>query len=243
MRSVVRFRTILLVVALFLGGCRDSGLDRGKVFLQLEDWPRSIQVYDACVQNDPENAEARLGLALSRLGLVRERSQSGVDSLEEWLRVARDFAIVERLDTTQSTRSDRVDWVVSNRSTRSDRADALFRASQWLNRRGKTAYAERLARLAQQAHPGHASSAQFLGNTARAQGDYVSAERWYSRAVLADSSYLPAYIGLGELALIDDDPVGAVVYLQLGARRDSTNSWLRSKIARLSDSLGLGKAR
>ncbi len=229
MRSVVRFRTILLVVALFLGGCRDSGLDRGKVFLQLEDWPRSIQVYDACVQNDPENAEARLGLALSRLGLVRERSQSGVDSLEEWLRVARDFAIVERLDTTQSTRS--------------DRADALFRASQWLNRRGKTAYAERLARLAQQAHPGHASSAQFLGNTARAQGDYVSAERWYSRAVLADSSYLPAYIGLGELALIDDDPVGAVVYLQLGARRDSTNSWLRSKIARLSDSLGLGKAR
>ncbi len=229
MRSVVRFRTILLVVALFLGGCRDSGLDRGKVFLQLEDWPRSIQVYDACVQNDPENAEARLGLALSRLGLVRERSQSGVDSLEEWLRVARDFAIVERLDTTQSTRS--------------DRADALFRASQWLNRRGKTAYAERLARLAQQAHPGHASSAQFLGNTARAQGDYVSAERWYSRAVLADSSYLPAYIGLGELALIDDDPVGAVVYLQLGARRDSTNSWLRSKIARLSDSLGLGKVR
>jgi len=229
MRSVVRFRTILLVVALFLGGCRDSGLDRGQVFLQLEDWPRSIQVYDACVQNDPENAEARLGLALSRLGLVRERSQSGVDSLEEWLRVARDFAIVERLDTTQSTRS--------------DRADALFRASQWLNRRGKTAYAERLARLAQQAHPGHASSAQFLGNTARAQGDYVSAERWYSRAVLADSSYLPAYIGLGELALIDDDPVGAVVYLQLGARRDSTNSWLRSKIARLSDSLGLGKVR
>ena len=229
MRSVVRFRTILLVVALFLGGCRDSGLDRGKVFLQLEDWPRSIQVYDACVQSDPENAEARLGLALSRLGLAREHAQSGVDSLEEWLRVARDFAIVERLDTTQSTRA--------------DRADALFRGSQWLNRRGKTAYAERLAKLAQQAHPGHASSAQFLGNTARAQGDYVSAERWYSRAVLADSSYLPAYIGLGELALIDDDPVGAVVYLQLGARRDSTNSWLRSKIARLSDSLGLGKSR
>lgn len=229
MRSVVRFRTILLAVALFLGGCRDSGLDRGKVFLQLEDWPRSIQVYDACVQSDPENAEARLGLALSRLGLARERSQSGVDSLEEWLRVARDFAIVERLDTTQSTRA--------------DRADALFRASQWLNRRGRTAYAERLARLAQQAHPGHASSAQFLGNTARAQGDYVSAERWYSRAVLADSSYTPAYIGLGELALIDDDPVGAVVYLQLAVRRDSTNSWLLSKIARLSDSLGLGAKR
>lgn len=229
MRSVVRFRTILLAVALFLGGCRDSGLDRGKVFLQLEDWPRSIQAYDACVQNDPENAEARLGLALSRLGLVRERSQSGVDSLEEWLRVARDFAIVERLDTTQSTRA--------------DRADALFRASQWLQRRGQTAYAERLAKLAQQAHPGQASSAQFLGNTARARGDYVSAERWYSRAVLADSSYTPAYIGLGELALIDDDPVGAVVYLQLAVRRDSTNSWLRSKIARLSDSLGLGAKR
>lgn len=204
-------------------------MDRGKVFLQLEDWPRSIQVYDACVQNDPENAEARLGLALSRLGLARERSQSGVDSLDEWLRVARDFAIVERLDTTQSTRA--------------DRADALFRASQWLNRRGLAAYAERLARLAQQAHPGHASSAQFLGNTSRAQGDYVSAERWYSRAISADSSYVPAYIGLGELALIDDDPEGAVVYLQLGARQDSTNPWLRSKIARLSDSLGLGAKR
>ena len=227
MRSAIRIQTILAGSVLLLGGCRDSSLDRGKVFLQLEDWPRSIVVYDACVQNDPENAEARLGLALSRLGLVRERSQSGVDSVEEWLRVARDFAIVERLDSTQSTRV--------------DRADALFHASQWLNRRGRASYAERLARLAQQANPGHPASAQFLGNMARASGNFAAAERWYSRALAADSSYVPAYIGLGEIAQLDDDPDGAVVYFQMGAKRDSTNSWLKTKIARLADSLGLGK--
>ena len=228
MRSVVPFHAIFWI-ALFLVGCRDASLDRGRSFLQLEDWPRSVQTYDACVQKDPDNAEARLGLALSRLGLVRERSQFGVDSLEEWLRVARDLAIVERLDSVQSTRE--------------ERADVLFHACLWLNKRGRSAHAERLARMAQQADSRHAPSAQFLGNLARARSDLVDAERWYSRALAADSSYLPAYIGLGEMAMADRDPEGAMVYWQMGARRDSGNAWLKDRVARLTDSLGLRASR
>jgi len=228
MRSVVPIHLILCLAAVFWG-CRDPGLDRGKAFLQLEDWPRSVAAYDACVQKDPDNAEARLGLALSRFGQVRERAQVGADSLEDWIRVARDLAIVERLDSTQSTRD--------------DRADALFHASLWLHKRARPAQAERLARQAQQADPRHAASAQFLGNLARARGDLVEAERWYSRALAADSTYLPAYIGLGEMALADHDPEGAVVYWQMGAKRDSGNSWLKSNVARLVDSMGLKGSR
>lgn len=188
-----------------------------------------MATYDACVQRDPDNVEARLGLALSRLGLVRDRSQFGADSLEEWIRVARDLAIVERLDSLQSTRD--------------DRADALFRACQWLQKRGRSAQAERLARMTQQVDARHAPSAQFLGNLSRARGDLVEAERWYSRALSGDSSYLPAYIGLGEMALADHDPDGAVVYWQMGARRDSTNPWLRENILRVTDSLGFRRSR
>jgi tetratricopeptide (TPR) repeat protein len=228
MRSVVPICAILAGCFL-VGACRDPGLDRGKSFLQLEDWPRSVATYDACVQKDPDNVEARLGLALSRLGQVRDRSQFGADSLEEWIRVARDLAIVERLDSLQSTRD--------------DRADALFHACQWLQKRGRSSQAEHLARMAQQVDSRHASSAQFLGNLSRARGDLVEAERWYSRALAGDSSYLPAYIGLGEMALVDHDPEGAVVYWQMGARRDSSNSWLKENIQRLTDSLGVGRSR
>ncbi len=224
MRSVVPLPLIFWFAA-FLVGCRDSGLERGKAFLQLEDWPRSVGAYDACVQKDPDNAEARLGLALARLGQVREKSQVGSDSLDDWLRVARDLAIVERLDSTQSTHD--------------ERADALFHASLWLHKRGRSPQAERLAHLAQQADSRHAPSAQFLGNLARARGEMIEAEHWYSRALAADSTYLPAYIGLGEMALADHDPEGAFVYWQMGSRRDSTNLWLKDKISRLTDSLGL----
>lgn len=228
MRSVVPICAILLGSVL-LAACRDPGLDRGKAFLQLEDWSRSVATYDACVQKDPDNVEARLGLAMSRLGLVRDRSQFGADSLEEWMRVARDLAIVERLDSLQSTRE--------------DRAEALYHASQWLQKRGKSSQAERLARMTQQVDSRHAPSAQFLANLSRARGDLVEAERWYSRALAGDSSYLPAYIGLGVMALADQDPEGAVVYWQMGARRDSTNAWLQENLLRLTDSLGVGRSR
>lgn len=228
MRSVVPICAILLG-GFLLAACRDPGLDRGKAFLQLEDWPRSVATYDACVQKDPENVEARLGLAMSRLGLVRDRSQFGADSLEEWMRVARDLAIVERLDSLQSTRE--------------DRAEALYHASQWFQKRGKSSQAERLARMTQQVDSRHAPSAQFLANLSRARGDLVEAERWYSRALAGDSAYLPAYIGLGVMALADQDPEGAVVYWQMGARRDSTNAWLQENLLRLTDSLGVGRSR
>ncbi|MEK7394324.1 MAG: tetratricopeptide repeat protein [Fibrobacterota bacterium] len=228
MRFVVPILQITCLAAVFWG-CRDPNLDRGRAFLQLEDWPRSVASYDACVQSDPENAEARLGLALSRLGQVRERAQVGADSLEDWMRVARDLSIVERLDSTQSTRD--------------ERADALFHASLWLHKRGRAAQAERLARQAQQADPGQTASAQFLGNLARARGDLAEAERWYSRALAADSAYLPAYIGLGEMALADNDPEGAVVYWQMGSKRDPGNPWLKASVARLVDSMGLKGVR
>lgn len=225
-------RNILVLVGLLfplLVACRDQGLDRGKAFLQLEDWPRAVATYDQAVQKDPDNVEARLGLALARLGAVRERSQFAVDSLEEWLRVSRDLAIVERLDSTQITRD--------------ERADALYHASLWLQRHGRGPQAERLARLAQQADARHTPSAQFLGNLARARGDAIDAERWYSRALLADSLYLPAYMSLGELALEDRDPEGAIVYWQMGLRRDSTNTWFLSRLDRVKDSIGWGAPR
>jgi tetratricopeptide (TPR) repeat protein len=220
---------VLLIVGSALAslwGCRDSGLDRGRAFLQLEDWPRAVSSYDQCVQNDPDNVEARLGLALARLGWARERSTIGIDSVDEWLRVARDMAIVERLDSTQNTRD--------------DRADALFRASICLQKRGRSAMAEHLARQAQQVDSRHAPSAQFLGNLARARGNAADAERWFSHALASDSGYLPAYMSLGELAAADNDPEGAVVYWQLGQRRDPGNSWFRDRIQAVRDSLGWG---
>lgn len=227
MNRLVLSTAVLASAALF--ACRDPGLDKGHTFLQLEDWARATASYDACVQKDPDNVEARLGLALARVGWAREKALFGVDSVEDWLRSARDFAIVERLDSTQNTRD--------------DRADALFHGCLWLQKRGRIAQAERIARQAQIADPRHAASAQFLGNLARARGDIADAERWFSRALAGDSSYVPAYMSLGELAAADKDPEGAIVFWQMGLKRDSTNTWLRDRIAAVRDSLGWGAPR
>jgi len=216
--------TIAFLALVVLSACRDPDLDKGKAFLQLEDWPRATVLYDACVQKDPNNAEARLGLALARLGWSRDKAVFGTDSVDDWLKAARDFAIVDRLDSTQNTKD--------------DRADALFHACLWLQKRGRTAQAEHVARLVQIADPRHAASAQFLGNLSRARGNIADAERWFSQAIAGDSSYLPAYMSLGELADLDHDPEGAIVYWQLGQKRDTSNTWFREHIASVRDSLG-----
>jgi len=225
-------RLVLWMAALavaVLSACRDPGLDRGHAFLQLEDWARATVSYDACVQKDPDNVEARLGLALARVGWAREKALFGADSVEDWLRPARDFAIVERLDSTQNTKD--------------DRADALFHGCLWLQKHGRISQAEHIARQAQIVDPRHAASAQFLGNLARARGDVDDAERWFSRALAGDSSYVPAYMSLGELAASDKDPEGAIVFWQMGLKRDSSNTWFRDRIAAVRDSLGWEKPR
>jgi tetratricopeptide (TPR) repeat protein len=221
--------TLCAVAATALWSCRDPAMDKGRAFLQIEDWPRAVASYDGVVARDPENVEARLGLSLARLGLARERAVFGADSVEDWLRVARDLAIVERLDSTQNTRD--------------DRADALFHGCLWLQKHGRPGPAEKLARQAQSADPHHSASAQFLGNLSRSRGDLADAERWFSRALAGDSSYLPAYVSLGEIALSDHDPEGAVVFWQMGLRRDTTNAWFRQRIAEIKDSLGWGSPR
>ncbi|MBK8802012.1 MAG: tetratricopeptide repeat protein [Fibrobacteres bacterium] len=218
------FLLISSFLIVFLAACRDPDLDHAREFLQLEDWPRANASYDQCVQEAPQSAEARLGLAMARLGWVRERSQFGLDSLEEWLRVARDLAIVERLD--------------SNQNTRGERADALYHGSLWLQSHSQSARAEAVARMAQNVDPDHAPSAQFLGNLARARNESIDAERWFSRALAADSGFLPAYMGLAEVAAAENDPEGAILYLQMGLRRDSTNEWFLTRVGALRESLG-----
>ncbi|MBK8802314.1 MAG: hypothetical protein IPN71_09720 [Fibrobacteres bacterium] len=54
----------------------------------------------------------------------------------------------------------------------------------------------------------------------------------------ADSGFLPAYMGLAEVAAAENDPEGAILYLQMGLRRDSTNEWFLTRVGALRESLG-----
>lgn len=223
--NAVKSRLLLLALATTLSSCKDPELSRADTFLQLEDWPRAIYLYDRIVQSDPLSAEARLGLALSRAGLEREAAGSDLDSASHWLSVARDFAIVEHLDT--------------NLSTTGDRADALFRAALCWQRDGRLPQARHAAEDAQATHARHAPSAQYLGSLARAQGDRAGAERWFNRAIAADSTYLPAWASLGELAQEEGDSEGAILYWEEALKRQPGQPWFRKMVEHVRDSLGL----
>lgn len=221
----VRTRLLLVALATILSSCKDPELSRADAFLQLEDWPRAVLLYNQVVQEDPHSAEARLGLALSRAGLARDAAVSDLDSASHWIAVARDFSIVEHLD--------------SSLNTASDRADALFHAALCWQRDGRLPQARRAAEEAQATHAPHAPSAQYLGTLARSRNDPSGAERWYMRAIAADSSYLPSWASLGELAQSEGDPEGAIVYWEEGLRRHPDHPWFLSMVQRVRDSLGL----
>lgn len=208
-----------------LVACRDPDLERADLLLQLEDWPRAIELYDRLVENDPSRAEARMGLALARAGREREAAEASLDSASSWLSVARDFAIVERLDTSLSTGR--------------DRADALFQAALCWQREGRIPQARSAALEAQGTLAPHAPSAQYLGTLARGEGDAVAAERWFARAIAADSAYLPAWASLGEMAEQDGDAEAALVYWEEALRRAPGQPWFTKAVRRLRDSLGL----
>lgn len=218
-------QSLLLWGALGLAGCREPELERADLLLQLEDWPRAIALYDHLVEKDPSRAEARMGLALARAGREREAAEASLDSASRWLSVARDFAIVERLDSALSTSH--------------DRADALFQAALCWQREGRIPQARNAAEQAQATLAPHAPSAQYLGTLARSEGDAVAAERWFTRAIAADSAYLPAWASLGELAEKDGDPEGALLYWEEGLRRSPGQAWFQQSVQRLRDSLGL----
>lgn len=218
-------RLVLLGLALVLASCKDSGMARADEFLQLEDWPRAIALYGEVVQERPMLAEARMGLALARAGLERDAAASGLDSASHWMSVARDFAIVERID--------------SSLSTAEDRAEALFQAALCWQREGRLPHAQHCARDAQSVDPAHAPSAQLLGTLARARGDNVDAERWFLRAAAADSTYLPALASLGELALAVGDPEAAILHWEQALRLSPDQPWFLSMVAHVRDSLGL----
>lgn len=215
----------MLWSGLALAGCRDPELERADLLLQLEDWPRAIALYDHLVEADPSRAEARMGLALARAGREREAAESNLDSASRWLSVARDFAIVERLDSALSTGR--------------DRADAYFQAALCWQREGRIPQARHAAEQAQATLAPHAPSAQYLGTLARGEGDVVAAERWFTRAIAADSAYLPAWASLGELSEKDGDPEGALLYWEEGLRRSPGQPWFEQAVQRLRDSLGL----
>lgn len=225
--TAVRTRLLLVALATILASCKDPELSRADAFLQLEDWARAVMLYNQAVQEDPHSAEARLGLALARAGLARDAAASDLDSASHWFAVARDFAIVEHLD--------------SNLSTAADRADALFHAALCWQRDGRIPQARRAAEEAQATHAPHAPSAQYLGTLARGRDDPSGAERWFTRAIAADSAYLPAWASLGELAHSEGDAEGAILYWEEGLRRQPGHPWFRSMVDRVRDSLGLAR--
>jgi len=217
-------RPLLAAVLLLLVGCIPDDLKEGRAFLELEDWPRALDAYDRAVRQDPQSVEARLGLALTRLGWARDRQASGQDSVSDWLAAARDFAIVSRLD--------------SSANTAADRADANFQACLWWQRHGQGVRASWAARRAQDVDPRHAASAQFLGTVAQRQGNDLEALRWFERAHNADSTFLPAYASLSMLAMSRKDFEGAALYLKDGLRLDPVNGWFQERIYEVCDSLG-----
>ena len=219
-KPLVLFGLVVILVA-----CKDPVLEHANEFLQLEDWPRAISLYDRSVQEHPKLAEARMGLALARAGLERDAAAVALDSAPHWLSVAHDFAIVERIDTTLSTAD--------------DRADALFRAALCWQRDGRIPQAQQAAAEAQAAYPNHAPSAQLLGSLARSHGDTAGAERWFLRAIAADSTFLPAWASLGELALAEGDPEGAILHWESALHLSPKHPWFLSMVRHVRDSLGL----
>ena len=223
--EAISTRIVLLGLGLVLASCKSPDLERADAFLELEDWPRAIALYDGLVQQHPRLAEARMGLALARAGFERDEASNGLDSPTHWVSVAHDFAIVERIDTSLSTAN--------------DRAEALFHAAVCWQREGRIPQAQRMAREAQSASPQHAPSAQFLGTLARAHGDTADAERWFMRAIAADSAYLPAWASLGELALSEGDPEAAILLWEEALHRSPKQPWFLTMVRQVRDSLGL----
>jgi tetratricopeptide (TPR) repeat protein len=217
-------RCLVVAVLLVLMGCVSDDLKEGRTFLELEDWPRALDAYDRAVREDPQSVEARLGLALTRMGWARDRQATGQDSVSEWLLAARDFAIVSRLDSTASTAA--------------DRADAYFQACLWWQRHGQEMRASWAARRAQEVDPRHAASAQLLGTVAQRQGNELEARRWFERALDADSTFLPAYASLTMLAMQHRDFEGAALYLKEGLRLDPDDGWFQERSYEVCDSLG-----
>lgn len=93
-------RILLLLAAFCLVACVSDDVARGNTALRIGDYERSIANFTHALDAEPDNRDARYGLALSYYAVAEESEHLKVPTFELWNRTVREFRILSKLDSS-----------------------------------------------------------------------------------------------------------------------------------------------
>ena len=213
----------LFFSAFFLFACRGDIVSRGNDALRIGDFDRAVVNFSKALDENPLDRDARYGLALSYYAIAEEKEKLDGQTLPLWERTVAEFRILWNVDSTTSIReaySNSLFYLSRATLSEKSRANVLPLLDRSIALDSSNFYSFNLKALI----------FENLGRTDEAKDIYIY-------TITRDSTFMSAYVNLGNLYWNEGDVPAAWDIWSMGLQRDSTSRALRHWTAVAEDSL------
>ena len=193
---------------------------RGRAALEVQDYARAVTAWNAILDLDPSDQEARHGLALALFSAARENdSRHETDSAAAlWQRSAQELRILLQLDSAPHLRS--------------MASTSIFHVARQRMDEDRLEDALDLLQEATRLDSANSFAWNLEGLVLEGLGKPDSAAMLYTQVLLRDSSFIAAYINLGNLHWNSHREADAAHVWTLGLAHDSGNVYLKQWVGR-----------
>ena len=217
---------VFAALALSMGvlcACRDGLISRGNDALRIGDYDRAVKNFSAALDDNPLDRDARYGLALSYYAIAEDKEKLKGETLPLWERTVAEFRILWNVDSTSKIRqaySNSLFYLAKSTLGNNSRANVLPLLDRSIALDSANYFSFNLKALI----------FENLGRIDEAKDIYVY-------TITRDSSFVSAYVNLGNLYWREGDVPSAWDIWSMGLKQDSTSWSLRYWTAVAEDSL------
>lgn len=203
-----------ILLLLLLSSCQEQDMrSRGQKSMELGDYARARQAWSALLDQNPADANARRGLAMTLFAEARSKEEQMLDASSLWDSCTAEFQILLRLDSSVTIRG--------------MASTALFHQAHGLVEKEQHGRARKSLQHALALDSLNGFAWNLLGLAWEDAGDTAKARLAYERGISFQSSLVACYVNLGNLHWRAGRSKDAWEFWSLGLEQDSTNSYLR----------------
>ncbi len=188
-RRLMRFTVVLAAAAIFMA-CQGQDLEKGRVCLNLGDYPMALRFFSQAVEKNPEGYEARLGFGRALLQKAAAENDSA-----SWSYALIQLEACRSLDPSQD-----LDGLL---------AEAYSEKARSLLARRDTVEALSALSRAIERDPGNPQPVNLAGIVYGKLGEGGKAEALFRKALQLDSGDASAHFNLGMILWQNGDASGA----------------------------------
>jgi tetratricopeptide (TPR) repeat protein len=175
---------MVMAALLVLSGC-GGDLKRAQDSYRVGDYARARRLFEAELDRHPASFEARYGYAVVLQEMSLKKKSEGVDRVEDWIEVVKEYEICSKLG--------------EGNSFSENYAISLFHLANKLYLQGNFPPAQEYLDQARRVEPKNKYVLNLAGIVEYSQGKYKEAQETFEFLLALDPSFVSAYLNLGNV--------------------------------------------